>query len=132
MTSASPLAVRVGVRGCRCAFLNARACAQARRCRDWRSEPAGARALDFARTSEPDTIREQIRLCEIPAPPFGEAARAAAYAQAMRAAGLTNVRIDSVGNVLGERRAGQRKPHLVLSAHLDTVFPAGGAGKCHS
>jgi acetylornithine deacetylase/succinyl-diaminopimelate desuccinylase-like protein len=42
----------------------------------------------------------------------------------MRAAGLTNVRIDSVGNVLGERPGRTRRPHLVLSAHLDTVFPA--------
>jgi tripeptide aminopeptidase len=87
------------------------------------AEPSVRQALDFARTTEPDTIRDQIRLCEIPAPPFGEAMRAAAYAQSMRAAGLTNVRIDSVGNVLGERPGRARGPHLVLSAHLDTVFP---------
>lgn len=88
------------------------------------AEPSVRRALDFARSTEQDTVREQIRLCEIPAPPFGEAMRAAAYAQSMRAAGLTNVRIDSVGNVLGERPGRTRRPHLVLSAHLDTVFPA--------
>jgi len=88
------------------------------------ADPAVRQALDFARKTEPDTIRDQIRLCEIPAPPFGEAMRAAAYAQSMRAAGLTNVRIDRVGNVLGERPGRTRRPHLVLSAHLDTVFPA--------
>jgi acetylornithine deacetylase/succinyl-diaminopimelate desuccinylase-like protein len=88
------------------------------------ADPSVRRALDFARSTEQDTVREQIRLCEIPAPPFGEAMRAAAYAQSMRAAGLTNVRIDSVGNVLGERPGRTRRPHLVLSAHLDTVFPA--------
>ena len=88
------------------------------------ADPSVRRALEFARATEQDTIREQIRLCEIPAPPFGEATRAAAYARSMRAAGLTNVRIDSVGNVLGERPGRNRKPHLVLSAHLDTVFPA--------
>ncbi len=81
-------------------------------------------ALDVVRRAEEETIHEQIRLCEIPAPPFGEAKRAAAYAQAMRAAGLTNVRIDATGNVLGERRGRNARPHLVLSAHLDTVFPA--------
>ena len=39
--------------------------------------------------------------------------------------GLANVRVDKVGNVLGERRGSQSKPHLVFSAHLDTVFPEG-------
>jgi acetylornithine deacetylase/succinyl-diaminopimelate desuccinylase-like protein len=82
------------------------------------------RALDTIRRVEPDTIDEQIRLCEIPAPPFGEAARAAAYADAMRRVGLRSVRIDREGNVLGERPGRSAKPHLVLSAHLDTVFPA--------
>ena len=81
-------------------------------------------ALDVVRRAEEETIQEQIRLCEIPAPPFGEAKRAAFYAQAMRDAGLTNVRIDATGNVLGERRGRNARPHLVLSAHLDTVFPA--------
>jgi tripeptide aminopeptidase len=41
----------------------------------------------------------------------------------MRAAGLKNVRIDEAGNVLGERPGRTRRPHLILSAHLDTVFP---------
>ena len=69
-------------------------------------------------------IEQQMRLCEIPAPPFGESARAAAFKQAFEGLGLTNVRIDSAGNVLGERPGLAARPHLVLSAHLDTVFPA--------
>jgi len=77
----------------------------------------------MARATETATIDEQVRLCEIPAPPFKEAARAAAYADAFRAAGLRNVRIDSAGNVLGERPGRAARPHLVFSAHLDTVFP---------
>lgn len=88
------------------------------------AEPSVRRALDFARGAEADTVRDQIRLCEIPAPPFGEAKRAAAYADSMRAAGLTHVRVDNAGNVLGERAGRTRGPRLVLSAHLDTVFPA--------
>ncbi len=88
----------------------------------WR-EPAVRGALDMARATETATIDEQVRLCEIPAPPFKEAARAAAYADAFRAAGLRNVRIDSAGNVLGERPGRAARPHLVFSAHLDTVFP---------
>jgi acetylornithine deacetylase/succinyl-diaminopimelate desuccinylase-like protein len=88
------------------------------------ARPDVRQALDAARRGEPDTIRDQIRLCEIPAPPFGEAARAAAYAEAMRGAGLSNVRLDAEGNVVGERRGRTDGPRLVLSAHLDTVFPA--------
>jgi len=82
-------------------------------------------ALDAARAGEAATIEEQIRLCEIPAPPFKEAERARAYAEAFRAAGLKNVRIDKEGNVLGERPGRAARPHLVFSAHLDTVFAEG-------
>ena len=86
-------------------------------------DPAVRAALDIARDTESATIDEQVRLCEIPAPPFKEVARATAYADAFRAAGLRNVRIDRAGNVLGERPGRATRPHLVFSAHLDTVFP---------
>ena len=88
------------------------------------NDPAVRTALDYARAHEPATIEEQVRLCEVPAPPFMETARARAYADAFRRAGLRNVRIDKTGNVLGERPGRAARPHLVLSAHLDTVFPA--------
>jgi tripeptide aminopeptidase len=82
-------------------------------------------AVDGLRTSEPQVIDEQIRLCEVEAPPFKETKRAQLYAQMFKDIGLTNVRIDKEGNVLGERRGKQPRPHLVFSAHLDTVFPEG-------
>jgi acetylornithine deacetylase/succinyl-diaminopimelate desuccinylase-like protein len=82
-------------------------------------------ALEAVRAAEPQTIEDQIRLCEVEAPPFKEARRAAMYADMLKQAGLTNVRIDKEGNVLGERRGSQPRPHLVFSAHLDTVFPEG-------
>ena len=82
-------------------------------------------ALDRVKREEPQVIDEQVRLCEIPAPPFKETARAEAYKQAFVALGLKNVRIDKVGNVLGERPGLAARPHLVFSAHLDTVFPEG-------
>lgn len=88
-------------------------------------DAAVRQALSTVRPDEPRTIAEQIRLCEIPAPPFKEEARARAYADAFRAVGLENVRIDAEGNVLGERRGRSARPHLVFSAHLDTVFPEG-------
>ena len=85
---------------------------------------AGIRAaLDAAQRQEPQTIEEQIALCEVPAPPFGEARRAQALREYFERLGLENVRIDEEGNVLGERSGAALRPHLVLSAHLDTVFP---------
>jgi acetylornithine deacetylase/succinyl-diaminopimelate desuccinylase-like protein len=71
-------------------------------------------------------ITEGIKLTEIPAPPFKEDKRAAAYAQMFKDVGLTDVEIDQEGNVLGIRKgtAGDGK-FVVISAHLDTVFPEG-------
>jgi acetylornithine deacetylase/succinyl-diaminopimelate desuccinylase-like protein len=82
-------------------------------------------ALDAARADEPHTVEEQIRLCEIPAPPFKEERRGRALADAFRSAGLRNVRIDAAGNVIGERPGRAAHPNVVFSAHLDTVFPEG-------
>jgi len=82
-------------------------------------------ALATIRAAEPQTIEDQVRLCEVEAPPFKEAKRAQLYAQMFRDIGLQNVRIDKEGNVLGERRGSQPRPHVVFAAHLDTVFPEG-------
>lgn len=88
-------------------------------------DPTVKSAIDFARNDEPRTTDDQIRLCEIEAPPFLEAKRAQAFALMFREIGLKNVRIDNEGNVIGERPGAQPRPNLVLSAHLDTVFPMG-------
>ena len=82
-------------------------------------------AIDAVRANEPDVVRDQIRLCQIPAPPFHEGARAQAMKTAFEQAGLANVRLDRVGNVLGHRPGVASRPHLVVAAHLDTVFPEG-------
>ena len=80
-------------------------------------------ALEAARTSETQTIADQIRFCEVPAPPFKEAARAGELERAFKQQGLRNVRIDGAGNVLGVRPGAAPRPHLVIASHLDTVFP---------
>lgn len=67
---------------------------------------------------------QQARLTEIPAPSFQEGQRAAAVKSLLSEAGL-NVQVDSTGNVIGELRGTNEKEVVVLSAHLDTVFPAG-------
>ena len=86
-------------------------------------DPKVQQALEFVRTNEPQIIEHQIRLTEIPAPPFHEQQRAEAYKKLFEERGLRNVRIDAEGNVLGERPGNGPEPHLVFSAHLDTVFP---------
>ena len=67
---------------------------------------------------------QQIRLTEIPAPPFQEAARGAALKDLLTAAGL-NVQMDPTGNVIGELPGQKENEIVTLSAHLDTVFPPG-------
>ena len=71
------------------------------------------------------TIEDQIRICEVEAPPFEESKRAELYAGMFRELGLRNVRIDAEGNVIGERPGAAARPNVVISAHLDTVFPRG-------
>ena len=43
--------------------------------------PAVRAAVEFARTDEMRTIDDQIRICEVEAPPFQEAKRAELYAE---------------------------------------------------
>ena len=70
-------------------------------------------------------IPELIRICEIPAPPFKEAARASYMLDRFREIGLSSVRIDEIGNVIAEYPGATQHPLLILSAHLDTIFPDG-------
>jgi tripeptide aminopeptidase len=82
-------------------------------------------ALDAIRADEPNTVRNQIRLCEIPAPTFHEAARARAVKATFEEYGLSDVRLDKAGNVIGNHPGVSTTPRLVVAAHLDTVFPEG-------
>lgn len=89
-------------------------------------QPASIRAaLDSARSQNEWTLAQQTSICEIPAPPFKEGQRAAEMQRRFTALGLTNVRLDGIGNVIAEHRGRARRPVVVLSAHLDTVFPEG-------
>ena len=65
---------------------------------------------------------QQIRITEIPAPPFQESHRAAAIRTLFAASGL-EVEVDKTGNVIGTLAGTNDKEVVVLSAHLDTVFP---------
>jgi acetylornithine deacetylase/succinyl-diaminopimelate desuccinylase-like protein len=82
-------------------------------------------ALAAAKAGEGQTIEDQVRFSEIPAPPFKEQARGQELQRVFLSLGLQNVRIDKAGNVLGDRPGRAPHPHLVMAAHLDTVFPEG-------
>jgi acetylornithine deacetylase/succinyl-diaminopimelate desuccinylase-like protein len=82
-----------------------------------------AHVLEFLRADVSATTDEQVRITEIPAPPFHEGARAAYMKKLLSAAGL-RVEIDGTGNVIGEY-AGTSQDSVMLAAHMDTVFPAG-------
>lgn len=89
------------------------------------AHPQVKQVLDFLRADDERTLKDQVELTEIPSPPFKEAARAAEYLKRLRAAGLADARIDAEGNVIATRKGSGRGPVLVVSAHMDTVFPEG-------
>src|SRR6185503_6496451 len=51
--------------------------------------------------------------------------RAKLFAEMLRQSGLTDVQIDSEGNVIGVRKGSGNGPLIAIAAHLDTVFPEG-------
>jgi hypothetical protein len=88
------------------------------------SSPVFAKAMAAIDSGHDKWVADIITLTEIPAPPFKETARAKAYRDIFIAQGLTDVEIDTVGNVTGLRKGGG-DGLIVVSAHLDTVFPEG-------
>ncbi|MGC2198154.1 MAG: M20/M25/M40 family metallo-hydrolase, partial [Terriglobales bacterium] len=81
-------------------------------------------AFNWFRAQEPQLAHWQAEMARIAAPPFGEGARAAWLSERFRELGLDDVRVDDVGNVFGIH-PGFGKRYIALSAHIDTVFPAG-------
>jgi tripeptide aminopeptidase len=66
----------------------------------------------------------QQQLAKIPAPPFGEQLRSEWMLERFLELGLEQVRTDEAANVFGIR-PGIANRYVALSAHIDTVFPAG-------
>jgi tripeptide aminopeptidase len=83
------------------------------------------RAFHWLHLHQPQLRQWQLEFVRIPAPPFGEAARAAWFLDRFQQLGLTNIHLDEAGNALGEisASAASDAPCILLSAHLDTVFP---------
>jgi acetylornithine deacetylase/succinyl-diaminopimelate desuccinylase-like protein len=83
------------------------------------------KAFQFFETHAAEITDEQIAICSIPAPPFGEKERAVYLREKFRQHGLREAEVDAEGNCVALRRGRSLAPLLVVSAHLDTVFPAG-------
>ena len=82
-------------------------------------------AFKFFENNAAAITREQIAISSIPAPPFKESQRAEYLSDKFRELGLVEVEVDKEGNCLALRRGRSLEPLLVVSAHLDTVFPEG-------
>jgi acetylornithine deacetylase/succinyl-diaminopimelate desuccinylase-like protein len=87
--------------------------------------PVVQKALDDIRADDSRTFDEQKTITEIPAPPFKEQVRAEFYVKRLQELGLEEAHIDAEGNAIGMRKGAGSGPRLVISAHLDTVFPEG-------
>ena len=84
------------------------------------------KTLDDIKADDERAFAEQKRITEIPAPPFKEKVRAEYYQKRMQELGFKDASIDGEGNVIALRKGtGGGRPRLVVSAHLDTVFPEG-------
>ncbi|MGD0796845.1 MAG: M20/M25/M40 family metallo-hydrolase [Acidobacteriaceae bacterium] len=126
------------------------------------ANPAVHRAFQWLHLHEPQLRKWQLEILRIPAPPFGEAARAAWFLSRFAALNLTHPHLDAAGNALATLPSRQEAesggevevkktviptgggalaaavegpphlpsahtathPHILLSAHLDTVFPS--------
>src|ERR1035441_2067398 len=92
--------------------------------------PAVHRAFHWLHIHQLQLRRWQLEILRIPAPPFGEQARAAWFLEQFHSLGLANPHIDEAGNALAELPAAEplipdpglpTPPLILLSAHLDTV-----------
>ena len=95
--------------------------------------PLLKKVLADVKADDARTLAELRTITEIEAPPFKEKERAAYMLGRFKALGLTDAKIDAEGSVVGLRKGVGASgalgksggPLLVVSAHLDTVFPAG-------
>jgi acetylornithine deacetylase/succinyl-diaminopimelate desuccinylase-like protein len=83
-------------------------------------------------------VERAIQIQQIPAPTFQEQKRAEFVRDLFVAEGLNDICMDETGNVLGRFPGKATEKPLVVSAHLDTVFPmetnlrvARGSGLIH-
>ena len=89
------------------------------------TQPPIARLLNAWATLTEELLHEALTIQAIPAPTFEELARAEYVRSRMSGLGMQDVEQDEVGNVYA-RTPGidPARPAVLVSAHLDTIFPA--------
>ena len=87
------------------------------------SDKRVAAARRRIRALDAQTVESMLAIVSIAAPPFGESERAGYIAREFETLGFA-VALDEVGNVLAMLADDNEEPPVILSAHLDTVFPA--------
>jgi acetylornithine deacetylase/succinyl-diaminopimelate desuccinylase-like protein len=87
-------------------------------------------ACNYFEENAEEITNEHIVITSIPAPPFEEKERAEFIWERFRQLGLEGG-IDNEGNCVGLRKGHSLEPLIVVSAHLDTVFPAGTDVRVH-
>ena len=92
------------------------------------ARPEVAQALDAVPAWLPKIVEEALTLHAIPAPTFSEHERGAALCARFGQMNLRDVEQDNLGNVYA-RTPGTDPgaPAVMVSAHLDTVFPMGAS-----
>jgi len=81
------------------------------------------KGLEFIKNDNDQTTQQQMDITLVPAPSFHEHGRTESFQELLIESGLEDVKIDQTGNVFGIRRGSGKGPKLVVSGHLDTVFP---------
>lgn len=79
-------------------------------------------ALKFLREDDERTLQEHLEMCQIPAPSYEEGEKAEYVRKKMVDAGLSEVHVDEVGNVLGTWKGTGNGPRIMVAGHTDTVF----------
>ena len=80
-------------------------------------------ARKMLRQTDQQTVADMLATVAIASPPFGEQKRGEWVADQLHALGLT-VRTDDVGNVIAFNGRTMPAAPVIVSAHLDTIFPA--------
>ena len=81
-------------------------------------------AFAYLEDCEEEITNEQVAICSIPASPFNESARAQYLKNKFIEDGFQETDVDEEGNCIAFRAGNSGKPLVVVSAHLDTVFPS--------
>ncbi|MQA92342.1 MAG: M20/M25/M40 family metallo-hydrolase [Gemmatimonas sp.] len=94
------------------------------------SHPTVRNARSAIHSRDRETVNEQVRLVSIPAPTGQESERGKYVGKRFKELGLEKSHMDDVGNVVGFLRRPKARPNgasgpVLLTAHLDTVFPDG-------